>query len=73
MSDLLVFLASNTHLATRNPKFLTKIKLERGKDLFSWSSSEFGAKFRTEIALFSLTKLQKKYFAPSEFALTTKN
>ena len=34
MSGPLSFLASNTHLATRNPKFRTEIKPEYGKDFF---------------------------------------
>ena len=43
------FLASNTHLATRNPKFRTEIAPKCGVDFF-WSSPEFGGKianFRT--------------------------
>ena len=43
MSDPLGFLASNTHLATRNPKFWTEIDPKCGKDFF-WSSPEFGGK-----------------------------
>ena len=44
MSVPLVFLASSTHLAIRNPKFGTEIEPECGEDLFSWSSPEFGGK-----------------------------
>ena len=36
MSGPLSFLASNTHLATRNPKFGTEIGPEYGEDLFSF-------------------------------------
>ena len=38
------FLASNTHLATRNPKLRTEVEREYGEDLFFWSSPEFEGK-----------------------------
>ena len=67
MSGPLGFLASNTHLATKNPKFRTKIDPECGEDLFFGLHLNLGTKFQTEIELLSLTKLLKK-ISPSEFA-----
>ena len=64
MSGPLGFLASNTHLATRNPKFRTDIKPECGEDFFFWFLPEFGVKFRTEIELLGLTKLRKNISSP---------
>ena len=51
MSGPLGFLASNTHLATRNPKFRTKTEPECGEDLFFFLGLQMnlGTKFRTEI------------------------
>ena len=44
------FLASNTHLATRNSKFQTEIEPECVKDLFCFGLHvNLGAKFLTEI------------------------
>ena len=59
MSGPLGFLASNTHLATRNPKFRTEIDPECGEDLFFGLNLKSGAKFQTEIELLSLTTLRK--------------
>ena len=64
MSGPFVFLASNTHLATRNLKFRTQIKPECGKDLFFGLHLNLGAKFRSEIELLSLTKLRKNISPP---------
>ena len=44
MFGSLGFLASNTHLATRSPKFRTEIDPECGEDLNFWSLPEFGGK-----------------------------
>ena len=63
MSSPLSFLASDFHLATRNPKFWTEMDPKCDKDLF-WSSPEFEAKFWTEIELLSLTKLLKNISPP---------
>ena len=64
MFDYLGFLASNTQLATRNPKFQTEIKPECGKSpLFFGLHLNLGRKFRTEIEL-SLTKLRKNISPP---------
>ena len=49
MSGTLGFLASNTHLATRNPKFWTEIEPECGKNLFLGLHLNLGAKFRAKI------------------------
>ena len=60
MCGPLAFLASNTHLATRNLKFWTEIEPECGEDLFFFFFGlhlNLGAKFRTEIELLNLTKL----------------
>ena len=57
MSGPLGFLASNTLLATRNPKFQTEIDPECVEDLFFGLHLNLGAKFQTEIELLSLTKL----------------
>ena len=60
MSGPLVFLANNTHLATRNPKIRAEMELECSKHLlFFLAASEFGGKFRNEIESLSLTKLHK--------------
>ena len=60
MSGPLGFLASNTHLAPRNPKFHTAIEPECGEDLFFFSLHlNLRTKFRTEKELLSLTKLCK--------------
>ena len=59
MSGPLVFLASNSHLATRNSKFRAEVELECSKDLFFWSASEFGGKLWNKIELLCLTKLCK--------------
>ena len=59
MSGHLCFLASNTQLATRNPKFRTEIEPECGVDLFFGLHLNLEAKFSPEIELFSLTKLCK--------------
>ena len=64
MSAPLGFLASNTHLAIRNPKFRTEIDPECSKDLFFGHHLNLGAKFRTEIGLLSLTKLCKNILPP---------
>ena len=64
MSGPIGFLARNTDLATRNPKFRTEIEPECGKSFFFWSSPEFGAEFRDEIELSSLTKLRKNISPP---------
>ena len=64
MSGPLGFLVSNTHLATRNPKFQTEIEPECGKDLFLGGEGlhlNLGAKFQTEIELLSLSKLHKNF------------
>ena len=60
MPGPLGFLASNTHLATRNPKFQTEIEPEFCFGLHL----NLGAKFRTEPKLFSLTKLRKNISSP---------
>ena len=67
MSRPLGFLASNTHLATRNLKIRPEIKPECSEDLFFGFHLSSGAKFRTEIELLSSSKLRKKHFAPSKF------
>ena len=65
MSGLHSFLASNTHLVTRNLKFRTEIEPECDKDLFFIGLHlNLGAKFRTKIELLSLTKLHKNIFSP---------
>ena len=64
MSSPLGFLASNTHLATRNLKFQTEMEPECGKDLFFGLHLNLGAKFRTEIKLLSLTKLCENISPP---------
>ena len=54
MSGPLGFLASNTYLAARNPKFRTELKPNAAKIYLFWSSLEFGGeiqKFRAEIEL----------------------
>ena len=51
MSGPLGFLASDTHLATRNPKFRTEIEPECGKDLFFCLHLNLVAKFWTETEL----------------------
>ena len=58
------FRASNTHLATRNPKFQTEIEPECGKDFFFGLNLNLGAKFRTKIELSSLTKLRENISPP---------
>ena len=58
------FLASNTHLATRNPKFRTEVEPECGKDLFFGLHLNFEAKFPNEIELLSLIKLRKNISPP---------
>ena len=63
MSDPLGFLASNTHLTTRNPKLRTEIDPKCGKDFFGLYLN-LGAKFQTEIELLSLTKLLKNISPP---------
>ena len=72
MSGTLGFSASNTHLATRNPKFLTEIEPECGKDLFLGGGGglhlNLGAKFRSEIALLSLNKLRKNISPTQNFS-----
>ena len=62
MSGLLVFLVSNTHLATRNLKFRTELEPEFGKDLFFGLHVNLGAKFQSKIELLDLTK-RSGYFA----------
>ena len=64
MSDPLGFLASNTHLATRNLKLRTEIDPKCGKDFFFCLYLNLGAKFRTEIEILSLTKLLKNISPP---------
>ena len=64
MSGTLGSLASNTHLATRNPKFRTEIESECGKNLFFGLHLNLGVKFRTEMELLSLTKLRKNISPP---------
>ena len=64
MSGPLGFLASNTHLTTRNPKFRTEIEPECGEDFFFGLHVKLGAKLRTEIKLLSLTKLRKNISPP---------
>ena len=64
MSGPFGFLASNTHLATRNLKFRTEIDLECVEDLFSGLHLNLGAKFQTEIKFLSLTKLHKNISPP---------
>ena len=52
MSGPLGVLASNIHLATRNPKFRTEIEPECDEDVFVLVFTEFGSKiqkFRAEI------------------------
>ena len=44
MSGALGFLANNTHLVARNPKFRTEVEAECGEDLFFWSLPEFVGK-----------------------------
>ena len=67
MSGPLVFLASDTYLATRNLKFQTEIDSECGEDIFFFGLHlNFGAKFRTEIELLSLTKLRKNILPPQK-------
>ena len=59
------FLASNTHLATRNPIFQTEIEPECSEKPFFFSLHlNLGAKFRTEIELLSLTKHCKNISPP---------
>ena len=67
------FLASNTHVATRNPKFRTEIDPECGEDLFRGLHLNLGAKFRTEIELLSLTKLRKNISPPRNLLNQQKN
>ena len=64
MSGPLGFLASNTHLTTRNPKFPTEIDPECGEDHFFTLYLNLGAKFRTEIESLSSTKLLKNSLLP---------
>ena len=64
MSGPLGFLASNTQLASRNPKFETEIEPECDEHLFFGLHLNLGAKFRTEIELLSLTKLLKNISPP---------
>ena len=64
MSGPLGFLASNTHLAIRNPKSRTEIEPECGK-LFFLLHLNLGTKFHIEIELLSLTKLHKN-ISPSQ-------
>ena len=64
MSGPLGFLASNTHLAKRNPKFRTEIDPECGEYLFFGLHLNLGAKFQTEIELLSLTELLKNISPP---------
>ena len=68
MSGPLDFLASNTHLATRNLKFLTEIEQPHAvKTIFSFCFGlhlNFGPRFWTEIKLLSLTKLRKNISPP---------
>ena len=53
------FLASNTHLATKNPKFRTEIERECSEDLFFiWSSPEF----RVKIPEWNKSSLRRKPF-----------
>ena len=59
----LSFLASNTHLVRRNPKFWTEIEPECTENLFFyWSLSEFVGKilYRNKIIKFNQT-LQKPF------------
>ena len=50
------FLASNTHLTTRNPTFRTEIEPECGKDLFFGLHLNLGAKFQNEIRIIKLNQ-----------------
>ena len=59
MSGPLSFLASNTHLAIRNPKFRIEIDPKCSKDLFFGLHLNLGAKVGTEIEVLSKTKLCK--------------
>ena len=60
----LSFFESNTHLATRNLKFQAEIEPDCSEDLFFGLHMNLGAKFWTEIELFSLTKLRKNILPP---------
>ena len=59
MSGSLGFQASNTHLATSNPKFQTEIEPDCAKTFFFCLHLCSGAKLWTDIELLSLTKLRK--------------
>ena len=67
MSDPLGFLASNIHLATRNPKFRTEIDPKCGKNFFFGLYLNLGAKFRTD-RIIKFSQTSQKHFAPSKFA-----
>ena len=73
MSGPLGFLASNTHYATRNPKFRIEKNQNAAKAFFSFFSLHLnlGAKFWTEIELLSLTKLCQT-FCPLTICLINK-
>ena len=71
MFGFLGFLASNTHLASRNPKFRTEIEPKCGENPFFGLYQNFGAKIRTEIKLLSLTNFAKT-FRPLEICLINK-
>ena len=58
------FLVNNTHLATRNPKFLTEIEPDCGEYFFFGLHLNLGTKFRTEIELLSFTPLRKNISPP---------
>ena len=64
MSGPLGFLASNTHLETRNPKYLTNVESECGEEFLFGLHLNFGSKFGTEIELLSLTELRKNISPP---------
>ena len=61
MSSLLDFLASNTHLATRNQKFQTEIEPECDKDFFFGLHMNLGAKFQTNRIIKFNQTLQKHF------------
>ena len=58
------FLASNIHLATRNPKFRTEVEPGCSEDLFFGLHLNLGAKFRIVIELLSSIKLRKNISPP---------
>ena len=68
MSRPLRFLANNTHLATRNPKFQTEIEPECDEDFFFWSSPEFRGKISNGNRIMKVNQTLQEHFASSKFA-----